>query len=264
MFQQEFLKIIRRRSYGIIFGLLLLAAFGSFLYACQFWYGADKTTVYAAKQHFVLGGMEPFVLNTVFSSLLPIVVSIAVSDVYDIERENGTTNLVFTRISKRKNIRLKARAVCVAAFLLILVPLVLNAVLCLLTFPCFGVRLDSPVYMKLIWGERQQSWVKWSVFQPYLVAGLLIFGRCLIGMCFGLFSFSVSVLKQGNRYFNLLSAFVLSILYSAINALLPFSWNDIYATNIQNSGAEIGVFLLVVFVISVFFLEIGGRREEVA
>jgi hypothetical protein len=181
-----------------------------------------------------------------FTTLFPLVVSIAVSDIYYEEQSMGINNFIYTRMKKSHNIFLKMISLSLVVFILILIPLMTNLLLALTAFPVQGHYSANITYLTLTGIESDRILARLEAFHPYINIIVYILIRCLLGTSMALLSFAVSLLNRFNRYIVLFSSMLFFILYTLITGI---SESKIISTNIMGINTYGSIYMIFAFVV---------------
>lgn len=265
MLREEIKKITHRKQFLIVFIIFFAAAIVDFLITCKNYYGIELSWVRSAYKCGILTNEIGMFTNQFFGTLFPLLVCVAVSDVFCNENEMGITNFIYSRISPKKNIMSKAYAVIIVSFLISFIPLIINFLLTFTAFPLQGYYCTNATYLTLTSPEEGRVLGYLEMFYPYINCLIFILIRCFIGVALALFAFALSLLKSLNKYVILFSGMVYFLLYSCIVGLPVFNNTvvntDIFTINGYGSGLMIFVFIILSCLIS-FCMIIAGMKKE--
>lgn len=265
MLKEEIKKIISRKQFVIVFLIFFFTAIGDFLLTCKVYYGIELSWVRSAYKCGILTNEAGMFTGQFYSTLLPILVCIGVSDVYYTERTSGITNFIYSRTTHGKNILTKIAAVSITSFLMVFIPLVINFLLVFTAFPLQGYYCTNSAYLTLTSPEEGRIFGYLEMFYPYLNSFVYILIRCLIGTSFALFSFSISLINNFNRYIVLFSGMIFYLCYTSATGLPFFVETDIntniFSVNGYGSGWMFLVFIGIQAILSMVMTIYGMKRE---
>ena len=265
MLKEEILKIIRRKQYIIVLTILFGAAILDFLVTCKNYYASPISWVRSAYDCGILKNNIGMFTKQFFTTLFPIVVTIAVSDIYFEEKKLGINNFIYTRTKKTKNIIIKLVSIAIITFFTIFIPLILNFLLTLTAFPIQGYYSANTTYLTLTFPEEGRILGELEMHYPYLNILIYILLRCILGCCFGILSFSFSLLDKFNHYSIIFSGMIFYVLYTGIMSIFKseFLRTDIFGINNYGSGYMILFFIGLSIGISAIFIIIGKNKENI-
>lgn len=263
MLNEEILKIIRRRQFQIVFSILFFSAIFDFLVTCKNYYGVEISWVRSAYQCGLLKSDVPLFTKQFFTTLFPILVSVAASDVYYEEQKMGINNFICTRTKKIKNIRIKILSISIVVFFMIFIPMIVNFGLSFTAFPVQAYYSSNTTYLTLTTPEPDRILSYLEAYYPYMNILIYILIRCMIGISIALFSFSVSLLNRFNQYIVLFSGMIFYILYTSITTMSASEMvrTNIFGINTYGSIWMIFVYIFVSLAISAGLIKIGSEKE---
>ena len=263
MFKEELLKIFRRKQYIISFFVMCIAAIGYYVCICQRVYGWDLSMVRPAYINNVIYAEQLAFPQQFFVMLLPIVVCIATADIYFEEYKKGISNYIFLRTSSIKNLLSKLAAIVIATVILVAIPLALNMILTLITFPIQGAYTNTETYLSFV-VKNELQFEELLVKEPYINFLVYSLIRIMTAVCYVVFAFGFSTLYTENRYIILLSGVLYYYAFQILGLLFP---NDIFRINIYNTnGANQSILGTLIFictgiVLGIVMTIIGSKRE---
>lgn len=266
MLKEEILKIIRRKQCIIVFFIFFFSALLDFLITCRNYYGMEISWVRSAYQCGILKNDVPLFTRQFFTTLFPILASIAASDLYYEEQKLGINDFLYTRTSKIKNIGIKIISIAIVVFLIIFIPMMINFGLTLTAFPLQGYYCTNSAYLTLQTPEKGRIFGYLETYYPYFNIFIYIIIRCILGVSMALISFSISLLNLFNRYIVLLSGMVLYFLYTFITKIPPSKIlnTDIFGVNTYGNGWMIAVYLAISMVAVTVLVKAGSSRENIS
>lgn len=265
MLREEIKKITHRNQFFVVSIIFFVASIVDFLITCKNYYGIELSWVRSAYKCGILTNEIGMFTKQFFCTLFPLLICVAVSDVFCTENEMGITNFIYSRISVKKNIMSKIYALIIVSFLISFIPLITNFLLTFTAFPLQGYYCTNATYLTLTSPEEGRILGYLEMFYPYMNCLIFILIRCVIGVTLALFAFALSLLKSLNKYLILFSGMVYYLLYSCIVGLPVFTDTvvntDIFVINGYGSGWMIFVFILLSWLISFEMIIIGMKKE---
>ena len=280
----EIKKIIRRKEFKIISAVCLAAVILDFLTNCYNAYGGRLTAVRPAYVMTVLDNYSKSPFRLVFEILLPLLITVAASDMYYSDYSKQINTYILSRVSRRTYIISQAMAVFVVTFGIVFVSVLLSIALSLVAFPMNGYKTLSTRSLEnmiaLEFGnppDGEMMLYDLYMYHPYLnlLAGSLL--RALAGGVFALLAYGFSFLRNVNRYMVFFSAF---ILFNVIDILYGIADSIAYSYNrsMLHLGGYLGICLLdknpnittfsyfvgqtAYIILAVMMIKHGIRKEE--
>ncbi len=142
-----------------------------------------------------------FIGDIYYLFFLTLPACIAYSDTFLEDRKCNAFNLVITRCDRKLYILSKGIVVFFSGFIVIFLPLFIHQLLCLVVMPLYSpseVIAGNPVYDKYYLTKIYFKQI--HTLNPYLHNMLYIFLDGLFGGVIAFFSYSISFLKNINRY----------------------------------------------------------------
>lgn len=263
MYIEEFLKIVRRKQYIVSFTIMCIAAVGYFLCICYKTYGWEVSVVRPAYINNVIYAEMLAFPQQFFVMLLPIVVCIATSDVYFEEYQKGICNFIYLRTTPLKNLLNKLLAVVVATVILVAIPLAINMILTVITFPIQGAYTDTETYLSFV-AKNGLQFEKLLVEKPYINCLVYAIIRILTAICYAVFAFGFSTIYRDNRYIILLSGVIYYYGFQIIGMFFKNSYLaiNIYSVNGLNQSVLGFSFFILTGIISGLVMTIIGSVRK--
>ena len=256
----EIKKITRRKQFLFMTAILFGAVFTDFFITCAHYYEKPLSLVPSAYHSIIIYNFFGTPASTVFESFLfPLAAGIIASDLYFEEKMMGINNMIVTRVSKKSYIWHKLWSIVIIVFAITVLPILLNILLALIAFPVQGYFTTKSPIKLLMEPDKLRIFNFLKNWYPYW--NVIVFSciRGVFAVMSALLAFSVSFVKNANRYFILLSPMLFFIVYTLIASFI----SDIPALGERttemivihilavNPYGSIWTFLLY------FFLEIG-------
>lgn len=211
-----FIRAINRNKVIFIFLFLFFISIFVYYNSAVFYSGLYTTELRSAYEITILGGLRT--KYVIFTLILvgPLIVSFAFGDIYFEDLESNCIPYIFTRGEKKIYHRNNLIVVFFLSFMLSTIPLLINLILCLLTYPMEGI--DNSVQM--------QAYVlnfdfnnKLALLKSMHPLGYNILYTGIIGTIFSLFScltYSISITVKKNKYLCSIISYSIYIFYEVI------------------------------------------------
>ena len=208
--------VFKKRSFWAAFSVALFFSVLSFVLACIERYGHEINSIASAEKLFIWGTGEDRVFLMLFF-LLPVLSVLPFADSYIAEKERNMLPVFLPRVGAKKYLSGKLLAVAASAFFVACVPLLLNLILCMATFP---VEING--FSQI---SADQSWY----FSPFRMQRLLFpaltvshpYLLCLLSILLtGIFCALMAVLVCEASFFFSMSRVLILALFFIVNTLL--------------------------------------------
>lgn len=157
----------------------------------------------------------------------------------------------------------KLAAIVIATVILVAIPLALNMILTLITFPIQGAYTNTETYLSFV-AKNELQFEELLVKEPYINFLVYSLIRIMTAVCYAVFAFGFSTLYTENRYIILLSGVLYYYAFQILGLLFP---NDIFRINIYNTNGTnqsiLGtlIFICTGIVLGIVMTIIGSKRE---
>ena len=141
----EIKHCIDRAEYKVVFIALMILNIASYILCVKNDIGKSYQFIRSANENFVLQGTEAAYIPYIMYLLLPVYATIIASLSLIREEKSNSSILLIQRIGKKKYLAGKLFGILIVTFLTITIPMLINLLLCHLTYPIHGY--DSA------WGE---------------------------------------------------------------------------------------------------------------
>jgi hypothetical protein len=245
---------------------------GVFIADCAEIYGEPAYKWVAGEQMFI--GRTYNEGNMILRILIPLAAAIPMSDVFFMERRNEILSATLPRFKSRgRYFRATAAAVFTAAFLIVLIPMLINALLVAVAFPYSTLKDFSNVPTGDTWRfaagiEKEVPWFGLLLKAPHLYNVFTSFLASVFSGAAGVFAYAFSFLIRKNRTLVYVVFFIVHQLLEILSfSLEKFGFNISllgYLFPYSNAGGKtLPAFLIVLFalLLMVFALCFFGRRK---
>jgi len=220
MIKLEFRLLFSRKEFLYTFTTMMILVCLSYLLKCFGLYGRDITQVHPASQMWF--GWTPIIriakpmTGLFYLIALPFIASLAYSDTYYVDSNNGTSKCILSRCEKWVYLLVKGVVVFVSGLIVIFIPLILEQIFCLFASPIRGGfdLLGTPAYEFTYTGAMQFP----DLFagNPYLRNLLIAFLASIFGGCISLISYALSFINKKSRLFVVAVPGIAYVMYNLI------------------------------------------------
>lgn len=229
-------------------------------------YGLYTTELRSAYESSLVGSLDTRYIIFILSIVGPLIVSFAFGDIYFEDLESNCIPIIFTRERKEKYHRNNIIAVFILSFLITFIPLIINLVLSLITYPLEGMdnMYHLPAYV--IKYNKENIFEYLRVFHP-LAYNLICTN--MISIVFALFScitYVISMVIKFNKYVCCILSYSLYLGYNTLvqkigmNKYSIFNYIDVGEK--PNATIFIGIIIgLVIIIIIMYFIGINREIE---
>lgn len=271
MIGNEIKKIIHRREYLIIAGILITAVLLDFYSTCIQVYGENLSEIPSAYQMSILSNKSNL-FDLVFGSFLFFLISnmIAVNIVtYEVECKIDT--YIFTRLKAEKYIKNQVLAIVLVTFFTVWGCLLLSLGLSLSAFPLQGYFTEVTTHNTLMEPDPNRLFSYLLNFYPYLNILTLITLRALTAAVTAFFSSAIIIDNRTSKYVALFLPMVIFITYSITTSIIIEHIDDIgmfstvgtYILSVNGAGSEFVIigYLLIEVLVGVVLIKRGLKTD---
>lgn len=284
MLTLEIKKILRRKEFVFVSILMFLSVIMDYLVNCYNYYGSKMSLLHPAYDMTCLNNISRSPYCIVFGVALPLVASIAASDMYNTDAAMGINSYIITRVNKKTYVKNQGLAIFITVSGVTLSLLLMNLFLCMITFPVKGYSLYGfimPYEMIEYNGSEYFS----SIFMdnihmahPYINIIFFIIMRSAVAGMLALLSYGVAFIRFINKYVIFVSAFLIhTVLELAEYFLEKVIWSlDMqeswisklcYSGILQiNPNGDVFTYfkdIILLMILTIALILIGRRREEI-
>lgn len=257
MLKLELKNCLGRMEFKFVFAILMSFSIGSFLIACQKNYGHGMSFIRSAYDMSMMQGTSTHVVWSIESMLIPLFASIIYSDSYYSDHRSGVYKNILTRTDTKTYFWAKAIVIIVVTFTVFFIPLLLNQLLSLLTFPTQGFdnNFGFPPYDIGI--QNYNSGFMFDLLRiqsPLLYNLLYIFLISLVASLFAMFAYGAYFVSNKGKFATIVGVFLLYIVTELAVSTLGYRLSLNNLLQPVNSGS-FGVLML--WIAALFVLSIG-------
>lgn len=271
MIGNEIKKIICRKEYLIVAGILFAVVLLDFYYTCIQAYGKTLSEIPSAYQMSILNNKNN-IFDIVFGSFLFFLISniIAVNTLaYEVECKIDT--YIFTRLKAEQYIKNQVLAIVIVTFFTVWGCLILSLGLSMSAFPLQGYFTEVTTHNTLMEPDPNRLFSYLLNFYPYLNILVLISVRALTAAVTAFFSCAIIIDNRTSKYVALLIPMVIFIIYSIATSIIIEHIDDIgvfstvgtYILSVNGAGSEfvIAGYLLMEVLIGVLLIRRGLNTD---
>jgi hypothetical protein len=144
----EFKKSMQSLNFKVAFTIIFAICMYQYIFICQYYEGDGLGSIRSAYELSIMTGNRTGFLFGNIVSLMPLLACFIYADSYAHDRKSNVLTSIVTRVSKKTYVIAKGIAVFVTAFVVFFVPLFINQLLMMVTFPQKGIdnKYASPVF----------------------------------------------------------------------------------------------------------------------
>jgi hypothetical protein len=195
--------------------MLVCTVCPSYYFICNI--GNDVSTLVAPEYAYVLNFYSPFA--PILTFLLPVIASIPFSNSYILDRELNIDVILRNKSGNTNYFISKAIASALAAFLVFLIPLIVNICINELVFPktyldANGQDFGTLLYSEYIYSEEEREYYSLNFFlshPQFYNLSIALLTAIYAAIC-GLAAFSISFFVKRFRYLTCVPMLILSLL----------------------------------------------------
>jgi hypothetical protein len=264
----ELKNCLYRKEFKFIFALVMLLSVGGFLFACYRYYGQGYMMIRSAYDMCLIQLSTTDGILFAICVLLPLFSIILYSDSYFSDYQSGVYKSVLTRTSSKNYVWAKAFVISSVTFSTFFIPLLLNQLLCLITFPIRGMD-NNWAYPPYDIGV--QNYTSNFIFDllrlqsPLLFNLLYMFLISLTAALIAFFAYAVYFMVSKGKFVVISGLFLMYV----ISNLLVDSWSSFESTLIHlihpGSGSihVLFVWLAGLFIPSLVIVTFKSLRHEI-
>ena len=272
MFLLEIKHCIDRIEYQVVFRALIVLNIISYVLCVKNDIGKSYQFIRSANENFVLQGTEAAYIPYIMYLLLPIYATVISSLSLIREEENNSTILIIQRIGKKKYLLGKLFGIIFVTFFSITIPMLINLLLCHLTYPIRGYdsAWGEPDYAIGLVSYNSENYLDLIRLQyPTLYNLIYILNYGIFGSGLAILAYALSYFdKMKTLYFAkipgvLFLTYIVSNLIISILGLSVFSIQGYIMPNVR--GNLIGEFILIllIFGLSISIIQKKIRNYEI-
>lgn len=271
LLRTEFSKLFKRKEFNIVLTaeIVLIAVF--FISTSATFYKSYTSELPSAYQLWI--GYENtnfnFIKYLYYLFFLTLPASIAFADTFLEDKKGHVLNFIITRCNKSLYILSKGIVVFFSGFIVIFLPLLIHQLLCIAALPLYTaseVIVGNPTYDRYYLTKLYFQGL--HAVNPYLHNLLYIFLDGLFGGTIAVFAYSLSFLKNVNRYIVMIFPTVLFFTENFLFALLGMANYSLsyylYATT-GIKGLDYKVFtysLAALLIVSLLIIILSSNMEK--
>lgn len=261
-------RAITRSKAIFIFIFILIMVLFSYYRELMWNYGAPTYFLRSAYENTFMQSLNTSYMMMILAIVGPILISFAFSDIYLEDLHSQSISMIFTRGNKRKYHRNNILAIFVLSFLILFIPLMINFILCLITYPEVGLDNSTATPSFIISYDKDSILDTIRILYPNLYTIIYSVIPSLIFSLFSCISYCISLMIQTNKYLCCFLSYLIYIGYNLVVNKLNMAKYSFYSY--MNIISEKGSAAMLLCIISVLLLIIicmyfigTNRRDEV-
>lgn len=231
--RMQFFVMVNKKEFKLAFSFTFCWALYCYWYEVKQQTGTDLMVYWDATQFYCGSNLHP--LWYYFTFLFPILVVLPYATSYIVERANGTSILLISKMGVQRYILSKVIVCFIGGFLIIMLPFLINYILCQVTFPhtnnIMGAYYGTEGYDGMLTGTYyaihvqniQLPFLKLYLNYPHLYYIWYIVLLSTLSGVFGVILLCFSFLIRRGRIFLFIPLFVLLKL---MNVLTEYSYKN--------------------------------------
>ena len=269
--KMELKNCINQMELKFIFSILWCISIGGFIINCFMYKNSYYQFLRAANENFILVSTSTRAIIIVLALFFPLLAMRIYSGSFKKEERSNLTQLIILRTSKKRYIWSKAIAIFIITFLSFLIPLLINQLLCYLTFPIEGFdnRWALPNYDLIRRYENTDLFDFFRIQYPFIYNLLYILIYSTLGGIIALLAYGVNFVQKFKSIKELqvnIIIFVIFMLSSFSSQILKIPIMDFLSYTPAGKKAHfIGLVLycLFIFICAITLIIRGcGKYEE--
>ena len=196
--KMELKNCINQMEFKFIFSILWCISIGGFIINCFMYKNSYYQFLRAANENFILVSTSTRAIIIVLALFFPLLAMSIYSGSFKKEERSNLTQLIILRTSKKRYIWSKAIAIFIITFLSFLIPLLINQLLCYLTFPIEGFdnRWALPNYDLIRRYENTDLFDFFRIQYPFIYNLLYILIYSTLGGLIALLAYGVNFVQK--------------------------------------------------------------------
>lgn len=265
IFRFEFLNIVKRKETKIVFTIFLASVILNFIATCYFQYGFLEMNIRSSLDTVALNNMNSLFISDVFKIFFPVLVALIYSDSYFIESKNNITQFIYTRIDIKKTMIIRLSLIFIVSALIVLIPLILNYILVIFTFPevTANKNLGGKVYniynydlLNML--SKEDNMINFFdylyVYNQHYYNFLIILIKAVSGGVFAVLAFALSFYINKSRIIVIFSSFFVCLAGVYLPEILPFFDIELIYTADQFLLSDVIITCSIIFIASIMLV----------
>lgn len=263
----EIKHCIDRAEYKVVFIALMILNIASYILCVKNDIGKSYQFIRSANENFVLQGTEAAYIPYIMYLLLPVYATIIASLSLIREEKSNSSILLIQRIGKKKYLAGKLFGILIVTFLTITIPMLINLLLCHLTYPIHGYdsAWGEPDYAIGLVSYNADNFLDMVRLQhPTLYNLIYIFN-------YGIFGSGLAILAYALSYYNKMKVLyfakipgALFIFYIVFNLIVSvFGLNEFSIQGYIMPNVHGNIIREIVLILLIFGLSIGIIQRKI-
>ncbi|KYH31142.1 ABC-2 family transporter protein [Clostridium tepidiprofundi DSM 19306] len=259
-------QVTRSKAIFIFLCILLMALF-TYYSEIKWNYGAPTYFIRSAYENTFIQSLDSRYIVIILSIVGPIFISFAFSDIYIEDLNSQSISMLFTRDNKRKYHRNNILAIFILSFLILFIPLMINFILCLITYPVVGLDNSTATPAFIIHYDKNNILDIIRILHPSIYIIIRSAIPSLIFALFACITYCISLVIKANKYLCCFLSYSIYIGYNLILNKLNMSKYSFYSyINTASKNGDIFILvcillILVIFIVTMYFIGVNKKDE---
>lgn len=259
-------RAINRNKAIFIFMCILIMILFSYYGRLEWNYGSPTYFLRSAYENTFIQSVHTRYMVMILAIVGPILISFAFSDIYLEDLHSQSISMIFTRGDRRKYHRNNILAVFVLSFLILFIPLMINFILCLITYPEVGLDNSTATPAFIISYDKDSILDTIRILYPKLYTIIYSVIPSLIFSLFSCISYCISLIIRTNKYLCCFLSYSIYMGYNLLVSKLNMSkysfFNYIIIIYEKGSVAMLFVIISVLILMIICMYFIGTNRGD--
>lgn len=268
LWKMELKNCLSRIEFKVVFLVFFLISIGTFIEACYIVYGSELTFIRSAYEMSILQGTSTKIMMNILLVLLPLIIPVIYSNSLITDLRSGVYKNILTRSDLKAYLWAKVSVTFLVSFFTVFIPLFINQILCLITFPQVGYdnRFALPSYDIGIQNYDSQAIMDvLRLGHPLLYNMVFMVLISLMASLFSIFAFAAFLTFNYNQFSIFTGVFLfITILNLAISLLGSnrLSYTSLLTPATKGSLIDLCLWITGLLVVSSGLVLFKARRIE--
>lgn len=255
----------RTKTIAVFLFIFFISIF-AFYTEASFDFGHPVASLRSAYDNTIFTALDIRFIVLIIAIVGPLIISFAFGDIYIDDLESNCVSLILTRENKKKYHRNNLLAVFILSFFIMLIPLLINLVLCLITYPLHGLDNSTGTPAFVINLPRGNYIEYLRVLHPFAYNIFYMLTPSITFALFACLTYCLSMIIKTNKYLCCLLAYGVYIGSSIILDKLHLEKYKFFSyINILSPNAGIGGFIkiTIILIVIIFVMYLIGVNKEI-
>ncbi len=248
--------------------MFFLISIGTFIEACYIVYGSELTFIRSAYEMSILQGTSTKIMMNILLVLLPLIIPVIYSNSLITDLRSGVYKNILTRSDLKTYLWAKVSVTFLVSFFTVFIPLFINQILCLITFPQVGYdnRFALPSYDIGIQNYDSQAIMDvLRLGHPLLYNMVFMVLISLMASLFSIFAFAAFLTFNYNQFSIFTGVFLFITILNLVISLLGsnrLSYTSLLTPATKGSLIDLCLWITGLLVVSSGLVLFKARRIE--